>query len=378
VRFRVCAVRAVAIEVSLVLATAQCVRRDRPTTVAQSFAVDPQPIQVVEGSAPDGTPNFGLVAGATRLADGTVVVGDQSSSSLKFFDSQGRLVQSVGRPGSGPGEFGILRTVTQCAPDSLFASDGAHGVSVFSASGAFVRQFPLPQYAALAACSREATLAVLKIAEVEQPRAGVEVWRMRAPLVLADRRGAMTHDLGSVSLFDIHTSGNGWLPRPGGPQATFAVGHERVVVCPTDEGSVGTYSLEGKPLRPFPLDVPLRAPSQTFVERFPDRFLAGLPMALRARFRERFLQIPPAEHLPPCSKILMDPDDNVWVVLSVLGDSVTRLRIFGPDDRVLGDVTVPAELDVLEIGSDYLLGSGENAEGEPWVRVYRVRRTPKP
>ncbi|MCX6027426.1 MAG: hypothetical protein NTY23_14415 [Chloroflexi bacterium] len=77
-----------------------------------------------------------------------------------------------------------------------------------------------------------------------------------------------------------------------------------------------------------------------------------------------------------CSNILTDPDDNLWVVLSVLGDSVTTLRVFGPDDRVLGDVSIPAPLDIHEIGSDYLLASGESADGEPWVRMYRVRRTP--
>jgi hypothetical protein len=63
------------------------------------------------------------------------------------------------------------------------------------------------------------------------------------------------------------------------------------------------------------------------------------------------------------------------VVLSVLGDSVTTLRVFGRDDRVLGDVSIPAALEIHEIGSDYLLASGETPEGEPWVRMYRVRRT---
>jgi hypothetical protein len=114
------------------------------------------------------------------------------------------------------------------------------------------------------------------------------------------------------------------------------------------------------------------------VEKFADEFVAAMPPALRARFRERFMRIPVTEHLPPCSGVLVDPDDNVWVVLSVLGDSLTTLRVFGRDDRVLGDVSIPAALEIHEIGSDYLLASGESADGEPWVRVYRVRRTAAP
>lgn len=370
------AFRAATITITLVLPSAQCARKDLPSTVAQSIAVDPQPIQVVEGSAPDGTPLLGLVAGATRLPDGTVIVGDFSSSTLKFFDAQGRLTKTAGRDGSGPGEFRWLRDVKQCAGDSLFATDTGHGVSVFSAAGVFARQFRLPQFAGLVACSPGGVLAVVKSGEEEQPPAGVEVWRMRAPLVLADARGTLTRELGVVSLYDIHTSGNGWLPRPGGPRATFAVGRERLVVCPTDSGEIGTYTLRGRRLRPIPLDVQPRAPSRAYVEKYADDFLAAMPVAAKARFRERFLAMPPAEHLPPCSKVLMDPDDNVWVVLSFPADSVTTLRVFGPDDRVLGNAMVPAGMNVLEVGSDYLLGSGESAEGEPWVRVYRVRKTP--
>jgi len=89
---------------------------------------------------------------------------------------------------------------------------------------------------------------------------------------------------------------------------------------------------------------------------------------------ERLLRLPAPARLPVCSNILTDPDDNVWVVLSFPGDSVTTLRVFGRDDRVLGDVSIPAALEIHEIGSDYLLASGESADGEPWVRMYRVRR----
>ena len=363
---------------ALVLFTAHCAPKDRPRPVTQTVAVDSQPFQVVAGSTPDGAPLLGAVAGATRLADGTIVVADRIGNALKFFDAQGRLVRTAGREGGGPGEFRTLNGVKQCAPDSLFATDVGHGVAVLSATGAFTRQFRLPQFAGLVACSREGVLAVVNNGEEEQAPEGVEVRRSRAPLLLADAQGAVTRDLGLVSQLEIHSSGNGWLPIPGGPIATFAVGRERVVVCPTDSGAVGVYTFRGRRLRPIPLDVPPRAPSRAYVERFADQFLAAMPEALKARFRERFLAIPPAEHLPPCSKILMDPDDNVWVVLSALGDSATTLRVFGPDDRVLGDVTVPAALEVLEIGSDYLLASGETPEGEPWVRVYRVRRTAVP
>jgi len=362
--------------VFVALAVCRCSREAPRATAAQAFAIDSQPLVSIAGSAPDGAPLLGLIGRSTRLADGTIVVADYTSSTLKFFDGQGRLIRTIGRAGGGPGEFQMLNAVRRCDGDSLFATDAAHGVSVFNSGGAFVRQFRLPQFARLTACSPGGVLAVVNEGEEEQPDIGKEVRRVRAPLVLADPRGEVIRELGMVSLYDIHSAGSGWLPQPGSAQAAFAVGRERMLVCPNDSDAVGVYGIRGKGRRPIPLAVPPRAPTRAYVEKVADRFLAATPVgAFRDRLRERFLALPPAEHLPPCSNILVDPDDNVWVVLSALGDSVTSLRIFGPDDRLLGDLTVPAALDVHEIGADYLLGSGETAEGEPWVRVYRVSRT---
>jgi hypothetical protein len=321
-----------------------------------------------------------LPTGSTARFCGAVLLrgfaaSRDNASALRFFDPAGRLVRSVGRQGNGPGEFGALNGVLRCDGDSLFATDAAHGVSVFTAAGAFVRGIALPQFARLVACSSEGVLVVLESGQASQPQPGDRVSRVRTPVALSDRRGAITHELGDIAFYDVAQSGGGWLPQPGSPHTSFAVGRERLVVCPNDSGAVGVYSLRGRPLRPIPLDVPPRVPSRTYIEELADRMLAAMPVALKATFRQRLLEIPPAAHLPPCSKVLTDPDGDVWVILSVLGDSVTTLRVFGPDDRLLGDVTVPVEMDVLEIGSDYLLGSGEDADGEPWVRVYQVRRT---
>jgi hypothetical protein len=340
--------------------------------------VDPEPIQVVEGSTPDGVPLLGVVAGATRLADGTIVVGDASGTALKFFDVEGRLTRTVGRQGEAPGEFQYLGWVKRCARDSLFVFDVfPRRISVFSASGGFVRRFDLPGMPGLVACSEHGVVAFLKGDQPMQPPEGVELWQQTAPLAVADTRGTVTRELGRVLAGEIGWSGSGWGLRPAGLAPSIAVARDRVFACPTETGAVAAYGLDGARPRSIALRVPRRAVMPRDLERWVDAHLPIGPggVAFQRTWRQRLLRIPAPEHLPPCSGILADPDDNVWVVLSVLGDSVTTLRVFGRDDRVLGDVTVPAALKVLEIGSDYLLASGESADGEPWVRVYRVRRT---
>jgi len=346
-------------------------------SAAQSIVVDAQPLRTIEGATHDRTPVFGVVVGATRLQDGTIVVGDASGNDLKFFDAQGRLARAVGRQGQGPGEFQLLGWVKQCMQDSLFAFDVfPRRVSVFSASGRFARHFQTPGMPSQVACSRYGALAVLSNPR-GQPPEGVTRWRFTAPLSIADARGTVTQDLGDVPAGEIAQVGQGWFPPPGGSHASIAVARRRVLVCPTDSGAVGVYSLTGARLSSIPLRVPPRVPSRRDLERSTDALLVYMPAgASRDTMRQRLLRLPTPTQLPPCSKILVDPYDNMWVVLSAPWDSVTMLRVFGPDDRFLGDVSIPAALEVHEIGTDYLLGSGETLEGEPWIRMYRVRRSP--
>src|SRR5687768_11386295 len=54
----------------------------------------------------DGDPyHFTYITGAVRYPDGTVVVADLRSANLRYFDSSGTYLKTVGRPGEGPGDF---------------------------------------------------------------------------------------------------------------------------------------------------------------------------------------------------------------------------------------------------------------------------------
>src|SRR3990172_11474668 len=61
---------------------------------------------------------LGHIAGATRLSDGRVVVADQSTLQLRFYNASGRL-NSVGGKGQGPGEFKDFGTINRLAGGSI-------------------------------------------------------------------------------------------------------------------------------------------------------------------------------------------------------------------------------------------------------------------
>jgi hypothetical protein len=75
---------------------------------------------------PDGEPEymFGHIDDMGILSDGRIVVADRMAQHLRFFLPDGRWEKTVGRPGSGPGEFGMGSLQVLVGPgDTLLVID---------------------------------------------------------------------------------------------------------------------------------------------------------------------------------------------------------------------------------------------------------------
>lgn len=67
---------------------------------------------------------FDRVENAVRLGDGTIVVANAGTQQIRWFDSTGRFVRTVGRKGGGPGEFGVgSRMHLWVTPEGRLAAD---------------------------------------------------------------------------------------------------------------------------------------------------------------------------------------------------------------------------------------------------------------
>ncbi|NIY09436.1 MAG: hypothetical protein GWN02_14640 [Gemmatimonadetes bacterium] len=59
------------------------------------------------------------------------------------------------------------------------------------------------------------------------------------------------------------------------------------------------------------------------------------------------------------------------------GDTARVWTVFDPDGRWLGDVVVPTELRVTDVGEDYVLGVWRDADGVQTIRSFElVKPTP--
>jgi hypothetical protein len=101
------------------------------------WRISEKPILVLgDGNATDD--RLGRIVGVTRLSDGRVVVADQSTLQLKFFDTSGRRLQTVGGKGQGVDQFRDFRAASRLAGDSIVV-EAPEKASVFAPSGSFVR-----------------------------------------------------------------------------------------------------------------------------------------------------------------------------------------------------------------------------------------------
>lgn len=86
----------------------------------------------------DTAREFGAITDAQMTPDGRLMVLDGLKARLSIFDREGRLLRTLGRQGSGPGEFQYPRNFAQLSDGGLAITDwGGASVSFFDDSLAF-------------------------------------------------------------------------------------------------------------------------------------------------------------------------------------------------------------------------------------------------
>jgi hypothetical protein len=82
--------------------------------------------------------DFDRIVGAATLSDGSIAIADMGSAQVRVFDSSGRYLRSIGRSGSGPGEFRQLTGLFHAGNDLLVARDRLDALHVYSEDGTFL------------------------------------------------------------------------------------------------------------------------------------------------------------------------------------------------------------------------------------------------
>jgi outer membrane protein assembly factor BamB len=341
--------------------------REPGATATGNFSIDAAPSLTIPGTAPNDQTLIGHAVGATQLSGGSVLIADGYDLSIRTFNSSGRLVRSAGRRGGGPGEYQSLFWFRQCGHDTVFAWDPAQSrMSVVDSSGRFSREARLPVSPGIITCSRSGMIATLMAQEMTTGP-GERSPRLISRLVVVDARGDSLWSLPNIPVGQ-------W--RPLATITRIALGDDRLYVGTGDSAYVDAYDLRGQRVATFRVGGTLRAPTTKNYERAIDISLATLPGTPKGKeiIRQKMLAIPMPEHLPSYTDLFVDPAGSLWVVTSVPGDGRIVLRAFAPSGQSLGEIHLPIEMRIFEVGSDHLLGAYEAPDGQEHVALYHLRR----
>ena len=359
--------------VRIVIASASAV------SAGKAWSVDTVPLVKVGGSAGAGDADLQLVVGAMRQSDGTIVVADQGSSQLKYFASDGTLRTAVGRQGEGPGEFQYLAWLRACGGDSAFVEDiGARRVHVFTPSGALARSFallgPERNTAFSASCSRQGRILTTGWGDLRQRKVGA--FRPMVGVAFASREGEPTVSLGSFPGTEMFGREQDGFPRRAGKWLRIAVAGNTAWVATNQVRDLRGYDTTGAlrvVIRREGDEPTFSAADRAFIQQL------ALDSALNERQRldvQRELQLVELPDSPPSvSELVADAMGNVWARPFPRADRRNPAWwVHGPDGAFVGEVVLPEDVQVLEIGDDYVLGLCNDAATGHSVVVFTLRK----
>ncbi len=353
------------------------------------WQVDARPLLRIGSVTGDPDHELDRVSGAVRLSGGRIVIANGGSLELLYYGRDGYLLRRVGGRGGGPGEFLELEWLSRYGPDSILAFDVRnHRVSYFDSDGNFGRSVRL------------------------EPNAEIPVPRLVG--FFADGSLLATHGafvLGgdppirverpAISLFRYEPDGNSAIPlasfpgpewviapigpvgqwerrqRPFGRSTVFAAAGDRFYVGDNATHEIRAYSIDGRLIQvirsvavPLPIgDADIRA--------FEDSALATADARARRQLHSLFENLPPPPSTYPAfaPEVRVDDGLNVWVrETSRMGEARSEWSVFSAGGGLLCTVEMPPEINVLDIGDDYVLGLQRDSMDVEYVGLFHLHR----
>ena len=345
----------------------------------------------------------------TRLSDGRIVLGQ--SSDLRMYSATGKFIRTIGRRGRGPGEFrGSPGRLERWAGDTIAVANEQF-ILVFSPSGDYVRSIRVPRDSMkfdprhrageLLPLPDGSVLFHLNVRQTDGPQ-------NRPTGVYTRERGIVRYVPGRARLDTLgfyaalrtywHDDGGGrgrGGPLPFAPFGTHAWAADRLYAGDMIRYEIHGFTLPRRTARgpssdPIRLSTiirylkPLR-PITAEDRRAWLKDIRGRTAPADRPERERHLAALkwPTTHQAFVS-LVADDGGNLWVGETRAG--VTRrsgtwgqdlpavYTVFDRDGRLLGEVPAPPDVEVLEVGSDYLLGVWTNEDDVEFVRLYRLSK----
>ena len=358
-------------------------------TEAGTWTVDSAPRLSIGAAAGADEYQFHLVRGVLRLPDGRIAVGDGGSGQVRFYDSTGVFLNAIGRRGHGPGEFGqsVMRVWRGARGDIVVEDGGNRRLNVFSEAGWFIRAVQLQRLESSPAISPlglfdDGTI----LAVVTNPRrddgaaTGSPVEHPQLLYLQYADNGLMLSQVrrmrGSPTYAYTHRGSLNRSRLPFRESALHAVLGNAVAFSTGLADEVEIWSQQGDHEGIFRWEGARRPRVKDVWERYFDESMKSLTLAGRDAYREFYsLDLPLPDRVPALERLLADADGNLWAKRYLLPwESRPEWDVLAPGGEWLGTVRTPAGLTVIQIGSDFVLGTHRDDLGVERVRLHTLRK----
>lgn len=348
--------------------------------------------EVIIGDA-NGAPEYALanVVGAVRLSNGRIVIANRGTQDLRYYDAKGRYHRTVGREGNGPGEFRWIDAIGNAGDTVLVWDAFARRVSRFDGTAAFagstsVMEFDVP-FPRLIGVLDDGTMLLRPRGDPEENanRVGRHVDSVTYQRYSA-RTGAHVKALGPFldGEFYVAAANRQYMSARiiFGNQGLLAPAKAGFYTAETDRFAATFHRPDGAAVRTVRRPHTLTPATPADIAAWREKLEAGdeevtrdFPQ-MKAAQRRLMAELPHRSTLPALTDIRVDRQDNLWLRAYVPPDApAAGWSVFDPQGHWLGIVAVPADLQVLEIGDDWMLAKRvDPLDGVERVVLHRLRK----
>lgn len=358
-----------------------------------TWAIGTAPALRIGADSSVGVVDFGRVAGALRLSDGSVVVADLDPPGILVFDATGRHRRTVGRAGSGPGEFRYPAVLRPMPEGGFLAVDTElRRVTFFSEEAELVttRRWPLQVAEAVlfpvGAISTERFIGTLT-ASRRPERLGE---RVRAPVtVVLGQFGAEAFQpvvrvpgdeiIGGV--YREHgVATTAAYPLEFGDRTLVAASSELIYVGQRRRPRIDVFDTTGRKLRTISWaaarDPVTEADRQARIAQ-ESAAAAGVQASpdpgqtWSATEHLRTVRLPAVA--PAFTALMPAVDGDLWVEIDPRPWAPARqYLVFDAAGRLIARASLPRALEPFQVGRDFVLGRWRESGGPDEVRLYSL------
>lgn len=321
------------------------------------------------------------VSTALLLQSGTLVVANDGNQEVLLIAEDGRPVRAVGREGSGPGEFKAVTSLHESASGFLAYDARLARFTQFDSSGEALSTRSLRPPNAVVDLLPVLTspegpdLAVYGSQRIGK---GAGIKQDTTPLLLYQGPDSEPDTLGHWGAREGNYTSfptGGWARGPVGFGRHLAASGRsgRVVLGTTDSLNATVLDAGGRVVMRLVGRFTGAAVSRSDGEAWKADYVSSISEDAPKQLREAFQAAPYHDTYPAFDAAAVDSDGNVWIGSAAeWNDTERSWAVFAANGQPIGAVTLPKDVDVLDVAYGRIVGRVRDRQGVEDVVVYRI------